>query len=189
MVLRTTDDDDQDLVRKFAKLQLLLGRAEEEAADIRDILLSCGVRVSDPIRRNGKRPLLRRFTDPRWEILARRGVGSLRIGPVVRRTVAVSIDGAKEFILTPALADLLAVLVEGEPDEDGLPAVRSYEVLAKAYSARTGRPAGIHAIVVGIERLREKLMSSGAGSPLLVETVARRGARFRLRLTSARSVS
>jgi hypothetical protein len=183
------DDDDQDLVRKFAKLQALLGRAEEEAGDIRDILLSFGVRVNDPNRGNGKRPPFRRFTDPRWEVLARRGVGSLHIGPVVRRKVAVSIDGAKEFILTPALADLLAVLAESEPDEEGFPAVRSYEILAKAYSARTGRPAGTHAIVVGIERLREKFMSSGAGSPLLVETVAKRGARFRLRLTPERSVS
>jgi hypothetical protein len=189
MALRTADDEgDQNLARMFAKLQLLLSRAEEEADSIRQLLASFDIRA--PARRRpaaaAVRPDVRRFADPLWTQLARPGVGSLRIEPRVDRKVRVSIDGARTFMLTPRLADLLAVLADGEPDEEGFPAVRPYAALATAYSARTGRPAGVRAIVVGIGRLREQLMTVGAVSPLLVETRPGLGARFRLRLTSAR---
>jgi hypothetical protein len=188
MALRTADDEgDQDLARMFAKLQLLLSRAEEEADSIRQLLASFDIRA--PARRRAAaatRPDVRRFADPLWTQLARPGVGSLRIEEPVDRKVPVSIDGARTFLLTPRLADLLAVLADGEPDEEGFPAARPYSALATAYSARTGRPAGVRAIVVGIGRLREQLMTVGAVSPLLVETLPGLGARFRLRLESAR---
>jgi hypothetical protein len=185
MALRTADDEgDQDLARMFAKLQLLLSRAEEEADSIRQLLASFDIRAAARRRSAAAaiRPDVRRFADPLWSQLARPGVGSLRIEQPVDRKVPVSIDGARTFMLTPRLADLLAVLAHGEPDEEGFPAVRSYSALASAYSARTGRPAGVRAIVVGIGRLRAELMTVGAVSPLLVETVPGLGARFRLRL-------
>lgn len=171
-----------DLVRAFGKLQSLLYRAEEIADGIARILAAAGIRVPDRPPVPPPKVRLRRFDDPRWELLARPGVGDVQIGKAKSGTVTVSIDGAPEFVLTTAAADLLAVLVAGEErDEDGFPPFRGYPELAAAYGVRTGRPESVRAVIVGLGRLREQLLAAGRLSPKLVETVPKRGARFRIR--------
>ena len=174
---------DGDLTREWAKLQSLLSRAEEVADRIAPML---GERTIRPIAPLPTTPepttdATLRLADPVWELRARPGVGQLRIGGVTDGLVAVSIDEAKEFSLTPALAHLLAVLAEGDTcDTDGFPPFRSIRELAAVFSARTGRPAGERAVVVGISRLRRRLWATRQLSPKLVETMSGRGARFRI---------
>jgi hypothetical protein len=123
-----------------------------------------------------------RVTDPAWKEQARTGIRRVHFGKPAKRKVPVSIDGAEEFTLPPAAADLLAVFLQGEDrDEEGFASFRSYLDLAAAYSARRGHPAGVRAVVMGISRLRKQLMKAGDVSPQLVETMKNRGARLRIR--------
>ena len=174
-----------DFVREFRRAQSLMERAVDSMDTITYRLTEAGVPITDlprPPAPSTSRARRRRFDDPRWELLARPGVGRLQFGEVSMRKIPVSIDGAKPFLLTPALADLLAELAGGdEIGEDGFPAFRSYAALAAALRARTRRRVQAHAVVVGIGRLRERLLAAGNLSPRFVETAPKRGARLRIR--------
>lgn len=171
------------MVREFKKLRWLLDRAEEVADGIARMLIAAGMPVPEgPAPAVRQKVRSRDLEDPRWERMARRGVGDVRIGPVNQGIVPVAIDGAPAFHVTPAQASLFAVLLTGDArDEDGFPPFRDYREIAAAYSVRTGRPESERAVVVGLGRLRRRLMTDGGVSPRLVETLPRRGARFRIR--------
>jgi guanosine-3',5'-bis(diphosphate) 3'-pyrophosphohydrolase len=191
----TKGESTADLARALARLQSQLSNAEELADLIASMLAALGIRL---VRRTAnekssavpaaaappRRP--RRFADPRLRDLAKPGVGTLHLRKINTRAVAISIDGAPEFTLTPSLAALLDILASGEgPALDGFPPFLPYPEVAVRLSAVTGRPAGVRAVVVGISRLRVRLQAAGRVSPLLVETAARRGARFRIRRAQA----
>jgi hypothetical protein len=176
------------IVRKFMRMRGVLSHLEEESDVIVQMWNELGIPVAIPVapplaaRRSAKPEPRPRVTDLRWKEMAEHGIGRVRIGTAAKGKVPVSIDGAKEFTLLRAAADLLAVFLQGEDrDEEGLAPFRSYHELAAAYSARRGHPAGVRAVVMGISRLRKQLMTAGHVSPQLVETMKNRGARLRIR--------
>jgi GTP diphosphokinase / guanosine-3',5'-bis(diphosphate) 3'-diphosphatase len=181
----------QDLQKAMRQLLLRLSRAEESADEaiglLEEFIASRPVRTARcrmaPGTRNKTAPSqpgrrrAHRFDDPRWRLLAEPGVGSVEFRERDARTVMVSIDNGKVFPLSPTLATLLRILAFAqEPSPDGFPPFQSCADVAVAMRAATGRPSSIHAVVMGISRLRERL-----ASPMLVEVVAKLGVRFRLR--------
>lgn len=178
-----------DLARAIRRLQTQLSNAELLADDIAYLLSSLGIHVihRQPVTKAAEiepppRKKHRRFDDPRLRALAQPGVGTLALREHDARTVMVSIDGAAEFGLSPTLALLVRILAfSAGPSLDGFPPFQPNPDIAAALSAVTGRHVKPHAIVVAIGRLREELQETGHVSPLLVETAAKRGARFRIR--------
>ena len=185
---RRADDldlwDENDLAREFTRLQANLNRSEEIADGIREMLKTRGVRVSRPKRRARRKAIDRDALPPLnhslWKRAARQGIGHVHFGTATDRKIAVSIDGAKEFLLSTAEADLLAVLLDDHRrDAEGFPPFRSFRDLAKSYGARRGNRAGVHAVRVGINRLQWQLMIAGGLSPGIVE-VRHGSARLRI---------
>ena len=186
-------ENGEDIYTKLTKLQGVLSKAELMADDIaQDFRTTPGaVQRPTPVQRPTVeaheeqarlRKRTRRVKDPNWVRAALPGVRDVSIGAVAQGNVPVSIDDAKEFPLSPALADILAVLIEGEDaDQDGFPPPRSIAELAKAYGVRRRRHESKQAVVVALGRLRDRLEMVGNKSPELVETVRHRGVRFRIR--------
>ncbi len=174
------------LVKEFIKLRIILSHAEEKSHGIAQTFKHVGFPINGPrpaaelVEKEEREP---RVTDPKWVQMALPGVGRVSIGKVAKGKAPVSIDGAKEFPLTPAPADILAVLLDvTETDEGGdFPMPRTPRELVAPYSARRGSPVDEHAVVMAISRLRFQLMTVGNVTPQLVETVPGRGVRFRIR--------
>jgi hypothetical protein len=119
------------------------------------------------------------FNDPIWKRLARRGIGQLLFSRLKNGDVKVSIDGA-EHVMSTALADLLAVLVDDDRcDDEGFPPFRSYAELAEAYKAKRRNGAGKPAVRVGLNRLQRLLWSTALVSHRIIEV---RGGAARLRI-------
>jgi hypothetical protein len=118
-----------------------------------------------------------------WVKMAEPGVGSLRLRHTDGRIVMASLDGAAEFPLPAAQAEVLRVLAthQGTGGEGTFPPFRTIEEVAAMLAAGGGRPPSTRAVVVRISRLRPCLWDSGGRSPMLVETAHSRGVRFRLR--------
>jgi hypothetical protein len=173
--------DVQNLRREFTKLQANLNRSEEITDGIRQMLIDLGIRVPPrPQKQTETKTRRLRMTDEIWEILARPGIGQLHFGEQVNGSAPVSIDGAKEFMLTAAAADLAAVLAADERRAaDGFPPFRLFDELVEPYSARRGRAEGVRAVIVGLIRLREQLLFAGNVTPGYVEV---RDGRVRLRI-------
>lgn len=90
------------------------------------------------------------------------------------------IDEGRGIPLTPAMADLVAALLEDRPGSDRLVGWKSFAEIEAALSKRASRPTSRVAVKNLIYRLRERLRQSGE-NPFLVQVWKGKGARFALR--------
>lgn len=172
------------LVRTLIQLQRSAGHTEELADLAWEMLQALGIapgrlrlpRVPPVHPKTSREP---RFSDPIWIERARPGVESIRF-VVEGGNTTVTVGGLKPAALSPALTHLLRVLASGARQADGFPAFQSYEDIAAQLQRMSGEPVGVHAVVMRINRLRSWLFALKAPSPLLVETAAGVGARFRV---------
>ena len=118
--------------------------------------------------------------------VAEAGAGRLEIKPRAGGPCEVRVDGGKQFLLPPLLADLLSVLSsEGAFGGDGLVGWKTLDEVSILLAKKTGRRLGRHTVTQNIYRLRRELFGRGGVNPFLVQTNRRRGARFALRHRTA----
>ena len=118
--------------------------------------------------------------------VAETGAGRLEIKPRADGPCEVRVDGGKQFLLPPLLADLLSGLsIEGAFAGDGLVGWKTLDEVAILLAKKTGRKFGRHTVTQNIYRLRKEMFGRGGVNPYLVQTNRRRGARFALRHRTA----
>jgi hypothetical protein len=171
-----------EFLHELRRVRWVLGRAEERLGDVID-----GLEGGPSFEASPDSPAVnvkkfrRRYAGAQAREAAARGVSTITRRVIDAGTVCVSIDGGPEFALSPALADLLAVVSSAEPTpSDGFVAFQSLDTVIAQMTAR-GRRSTRRAVIVGISRLRGQLRQHNY-PPLLVETSVRLGVRFRLRV-------
>lgn len=114
--------------------------------------------------------------------VAEAGASGLDIKSRADGPCEVRIDGGKQFLLPPLLADLLSVLsTEGDFGGDGLVGWKTLDEVAILLAKKSGRKFTRHTVTQNIYRLRKELFGRGGVNPFLVQTNRRRGVRFALR--------
>jgi hypothetical protein len=166
------------LVRLQAEASNLEERSDGILGDLQLLLEQLVEGALPPVvwrRRRGRRSR----EEEVLQLMAENGVGSL----VIRRrwdSAELQIDDGQPVRLTPALADLMDVLVEDRGGSGLLIDWKPLDEIAAALEKRTGRAVTRRTLRQLFWSLRKRLRESGE-NPFLVQVWRNKGARFALR--------
>jgi hypothetical protein len=169
------------LMRRIDQLVRRLAKLEEELDEIYGSLAEIWDAMRDDVA--GQLPVRGtvRQRDDESRRVAARGVTSVEMDFGPDSGADVVIDGDIRLHLSPALAELLAILVlDPGGSDDGFVPFKSRRHVLQLLSKELGREVTPRALDQNLSRLRKKLSMAG-GSRLWVASERRRGVRFALR--------
>jgi hypothetical protein len=177
----------KDLFDRMAKLDREMSDILDDAGDLLEHLREAGVVPEEgclppvPRREPGRRSKKKDRDHALLVKQAQAGVANVTIEPLSGGHAKVTIDGGAEVRLSPALTNLMQVLIVDSGDSaDGLIGFKSPSEVARLLGKKSSKHVKQQTVRETVRRLRETL-SSANYNPYLVQSDRQWGYRFALR--------